>query len=225
MNRYVAALLLMPLFFTTPSRAGVAIGGTRVIYDGAKKETSVSVSNAGKGDAYLVQSWVDGGDKSRKAPFIVTPPLFRIAPDGENILRIVHTGGSLPEDRESVFWLNVKSIPATDSSQPRTNVLQVVVKSRLKLFYRPAGLDGQPQEAYRQLQVSHSGNRLTLSNPTPFYVTLFSLKVDGRDIQDADMVPPKGQTSFTLPSPSLQAVTWQAINDYGGISPAETRQP
>jgi P pilus assembly chaperone PapD len=54
----------------------------------------------------------------------------------------VRTGGSLPEDRESVFWLNVKSIPATDDSVPHNNVLQVVVKSRLKLFYRPAGLEG-----------------------------------------------------------------------------------
>jgi P pilus assembly chaperone PapD len=217
-------LVLAPVFFITHAQASIAIGGTRVIYDGAKKETSVSVSNTGKSDVFLVQSWVDGGDKTRKAPFIVTPPLFRIAPDGENILRIVRTGDSLPTDRESVFWLNVKSIPATDSNQPRVNVLQVVVKSRLKMFYRPEGLEGQPEEAYRFLQVSRSGNHLTLANPTPFYVTLFSLKADGRDIQDADMVPPKGQASFTLPSASLRTVTWQAINDYGGISPAESRQ-
>ncbi|MGM1329379.1 fimbrial biogenesis chaperone, partial [Klebsiella michiganensis] len=81
-----------------------------------------------------------------------------------NILRIVRTGGSLPEDRESVFWLNVKSIPATDDSVPNNNVLQVVVKSRLKIFYRPAGLEGQPETAYHHLSVARSGNRLAVSN-------------------------------------------------------------
>lgn len=173
---------------------------------------------------YLVQSWVDSGEPGDKTPFIVTPPLFRINPGEENMLRIVRTGGSLPQDRESVFWLNVKSIPATDDSKPRTNVLQVVVKSRLKLFYRPAGLEGQPETAYHQLSVARSGNRLTLSNPTPYYVTLFTLKVDGQEIKEADMVPPKGSANFTLPSASVSTVAWQAISDYGGVSQTESRK-
>jgi P pilus assembly chaperone PapD len=172
---------------------------------------------------YLVQSWVDSGERGGKPPFIVTPPLFRINPGEENLLRIVRTGGNLPQDRESVFWLNVKSIPAIDINKQRTNVLQVVVKARLKLFYRPAGLEGQPEMAWGQLAVSRSGNRLTLSNPTPFYVTLFTLKVDGQEIKEADLVPPKGSVSFTLPSARASHVTWQAISDYGGISQPASR--
>ncbi|HGB6406542.1 TPA: molecular chaperone, partial [Salmonella enterica subsp. enterica serovar Oranienburg] len=100
--------------------------------------------NPEKSGVYLIQSWVDGGQKSDRSPFIVTPPLFRINPGEENILRIVRTGGFLPENRESVFWLNVKSIPAMDSRAPDENRLQLVVKSRLKLFYRPSGLKGDP---------------------------------------------------------------------------------
>lgn len=224
MNRYVAialALLLAPFAV----QAGIVIGGTRVIYDGEKKEASASIRNPEKSRVYLVQSWVDNGEEQGgKAPFIVTPPLFRINPGEENMLRIVRTGGSLPQDRESVFWLNVKSIPGTDDSRPRTNVLQVVVKSRLKLFYRPAGLEGRPETAYHLLSVARSGNRLTVSNPSPYYVTLFSLKVDGQEIKSADMVPPKGSVSFPLPSASASGVSWQAISDYGGISQTESRQ-
>lgn len=223
MNRYaVMALALLLASFSV--QAGIVIGGTRVIYHGDKKETSASVRNPEKSGVWLVQSWVDCGLKDGKAPFIVTPPLFRINAGEENILRIVRTGGTLPEDRESVFWLNVKSIPATDDSQPHTNVLQVVVKSRLKLFYRPAGLEGLPETAYHHLAVTRSGNLLTVSNPTPYYVTLFTLKVDGREIKDADMVPPKGSASFNLPSAAASTVTWQAISDYGGVSQTESRQ-
>lgn len=225
MNRYVHVVLVLLLaLFTVHVRAGIVIGGTRVIFDGDKKEVSTSIRNPEKSGIYLVQSWVDNGERGGKAPFIVTPPLFRINPGEENLLRIVRTGGNLPPDRESVFWLNVKSIPSTDDSKPHTNVLQVVVKSRLKLFYRPAGLEGQPETAYRQLSVARRGNRLTVSNPTPYYVTLLTLKIDGKEIKGADMVPPKGSVSFTLPADTVSSVSWQAISDYGGISQMEKRQ-
>lgn len=223
MNRY-AVIALASVLASFAAQAGIVIGGTRVIYDGDKKETSATLRNPDKSGVWLVQSWVDSGVKGSKAPFIVTPPLFRINPGEENILRIVRTGGNLPEDRESVFWLNVKSIPATDDSQPYNNVLQVVVKSRLKLFYRPAGLEGQPETAYHHLSVSRSGNRLTVSNPTSYYVTLFTLKVDGQEIKEADMVPPKGCVSFTLPSATASTVSWQSISDYGGVSQTESRK-
>ena len=225
MNRYADILLALLLaVFTVQARSSPVIGGPSVIYTGAKKEPSASRRNPDRSGVWLVQSWVDSGMKGNKTPFIVTPPLFRINPGEENILRIVRTGGSLPEDRESVFWLNVKSIPATDDSVPHNNVLQVVVKSRLKLFYRPAGMEGQPETAYHHLSIARSGNRLTVSNPTPYYVTLFTLKADGQEIKEADMVPPKGSVSFTLPSATASTVTWQAISDYGGVSQTESRK-
>ena len=225
MNRYADVVLAVALaFLSVQAQAGIVIGGTREIYDAEKKETSDSVRNPERTGVYLVQSWVDSGEQGGKVPFIVTPPLFRINPGEENMLRIVRTGGNLPQDRESVFWLNVKSIPASDDSQLRTNVLQVVVKSRLKLFYRPAGLEGQPESAYHQLSVARSGNHLTVSNPTPYFVTLFTLEVDGQEIKEADMVPPKGSVSFTLSSASASRVTWQAISDYGGVSQTESRR-
>ncbi|STR65440.1 fimbrial chaperone protein [Klebsiella michiganensis] len=98
------------------------------------------------------------------------------------------------------------------------------MKSRLKLFYRPAGLEGQPETAYHRLSVTRSGNQLTVSNPTSYYVTLFTLKVDGQEIKEANMVPPKGSVSFMLPSATVSTVTWQAISDYGGVSQTESRK-
>jgi P pilus assembly chaperone PapD len=54
------------------ANAGVIIGGTRVVYDGNKKEASIDVNNPDK-TPYLIQSWVEtlnGG--AEKAPFIIT---------------------------------------------------------------------------------------------------------------------------------------------------------
>lgn len=65
--------------------AGVIIGGTRIIFDGAKKEASISVNNPDP-TPYLIQSWIDERDGGAgKTPFIITPPLYRLD-SGQKIL-------------------------------------------------------------------------------------------------------------------------------------------
>ncbi|MDU1084752.1 MAG: molecular chaperone, partial [Leclercia adecarboxylata] len=138
---FIAALL----FITTAAHAGVIIEGTRLIYQGDKKEASLGLSNPDNLD-YLVQSWVESADSARnKAPFLITPPLFRLDGKQDNILRVVRTGGTLPTDRESLYWLNIKSIPST-SREESSNTLQIAIKTRIKLIYRPSGINGKPDE-------------------------------------------------------------------------------
>ena len=149
----VAAFLLC----STAAQAGIVMGGTRVIYQEGKREAAISVTNADTHTPYLVQSWVENyaeNDKS-KVPFIVTPPLFRLDPEQNNVLRINFIGASLPGDRESVFWLNVKSISPTP--QGEVNKLQVNIKSKFKIFYRPNGLAGDPAKAWQQLKFTKYG--------------------------------------------------------------------
>ncbi|WP_058912083.1 molecular chaperone [Entomohabitans teleogrylli] len=205
-------------FISTMAQAGIAIGGTRVIFAAEKKEKTVSVKNVGNDSAYLIQSWVENIDGSKKTPFTVTPPLFRINSNSENLLRIVYMGAPLPTDRESIYWLSVKSIPGVDSAKITDNSLQVVMKTRVKLIYRPAGLPGNPEDAGKALQPVRDGNMLVMRNPGPWYVSLYSLSVDGKEIKEADLVPPKGEARFKLPGGVGRNVTWQNINDYGAIS-------
>ena len=100
-------LLSTLLLVAATAHAGVIINGTRLVYQGDKKESSLGLSNPDATD-YLVQSWVDSGGKNlAKAPFLITPPLFRLDAKEDNVLRVVRTGGNLPEDRESLYWLNI----------------------------------------------------------------------------------------------------------------------
>lgn len=47
---------------------GVALSTTRVIYDGGKKEASLTVENHNKNEEFLIQSWIDdvNGNKKRR---------------------------------------------------------------------------------------------------------------------------------------------------------------
>lgn len=198
--------------------AGVVVGGTRVIYEGAKKEATLSINNPEKTNPYLIQSWVENSaaTDSSKPPFLVTPPLFRLDAGQENVLRIIPTR-PLPEDKESLYWLNIKSIPATEQSDQ--NQLLISVKTRIKLIYRPTGLANDAAvEAYKKLTFSRQGNQLRVNNPTPYYIAFFSVKVGNSGIDKAGTVAPQSSLSWTLPAGATGQVSWQAINDYGGIT-------
>ncbi|PFH11521.1 P pilus assembly chaperone PapD [Collimonas sp. PA-H2] len=200
--------------------AGVVVGGTRVVYDGTKREASISVNNPEKATPYLVQSWVEeaSAEGNEKAPFLITPPLFRLDPGQENVLRVIRTGGSFPENKESVFWLNIKSIAA--SEQTDANQLQIAVKTRIKLFFRPPGLSGNAAEAYKALTFQRHGDQLQVNNPTSYYVSFFSVKIGDKEIKDAGMVAPQGTLSWPLPAGASGPVSWEAISDYGGVTAA-----
>lgn len=75
--------------------------------------------------------------KKKQSDFTITPPLFRLNAEKTNALRIFLTENKLPNDRESLFWLNIKTIPATERTE---NSLQIAFKTQMKLIYRPKAL-------------------------------------------------------------------------------------
>jgi P pilus assembly chaperone PapD len=216
------ALLVTTLMSATAVQAGVVVGGTRLVYDGAKKESSLSINNPDKAP-YLIQSWVEtSGGGAEKAPFIVTPPLFRLDAGQENVLRVVRAGGDLPSDKESLYWMNIKSIPSAQK-EANQNTLQIAVKTRIKLIYRPQGVKGTPEEVTEKLSWQRNGNSLQVTNPTPFYMNFQEVKVAGKEVKDVTYVAPGGTASFTLPAGvSGGSVSWRLISDYGGIGQAHT---
>lgn len=210
------AMALLPLTLTSAS-AGVIIGGTRVIFDGAKKEASINITNPDNGP-YLIQSWIDVQDEqSGKAPFIITPPLYRLDGGQKNLERIVMTG-SLPQGQESLFWLNIKAIP---SASKQMNSLQIAVKTRIKLIYRPEALRAStPEEQANKLTWRRAGNTLLVNNPTPYVINFNEITLGNKKLDDVTYVMPSGTARFPLPNgTSGNTLAFKVINDYG--SPGE----
>ncbi|SFU68072.1 fimbrial biogenesis chaperone [Xenorhabdus koppenhoeferi] len=222
---HILLFIVIYIFSTNISFAGVVIGGTRVIYISDQKEASISINNPETDISYLIQTWVQGEHDETKPPFIITPPLFKLTAGNENILRIVKIGNNLPNDRESLFWLNIKSIPAMTKSEQ--NQLQITVKSRFKLFYRPAYLAEYAETAYKTLKFRTDGHKLIAENPTPYYVSFSELAagngVKNYEIQSPGMIPPFEQLSWDVSIKNINKVTWKTINDFGGITPEEKR--
>lgn len=219
MYKRMFSLLLMLMLVNSPATAGVIVGGTRIIFHGAKKETTISVTNPDD-SIWLIQSWVESPDNN-KAPFIFSPPLFRLDGQQKNVLRLIYTGAPLPPDRESLFWANIKSIP---NAADEENILQIAIKTQIKLIWRPASLQKTVSLAeMNQLRWRWLPGKLQVSNPTPYYMNFHSIEVNGKAIADAQWVAPFAVKEYALPQLARSGkVSWRLINDYGAITPPFT---
>jgi P pilus assembly chaperone PapD len=227
---FVGALALV---VATTASASVTMSATRYIYPSAAKEITSKVSNVGKLPA-LTQVWIDDGDEKSTpetvdVPFNVTPPISRIEAGKSQTVRISYTGGALPDDRESPFWLNVLEVPPMPEEGSDQSKMQLAFRYRLKLFYRPKGLAGSSDAAANGLAWSATGSGLKVVNDSAFHVTVNDLKVevDGRVVEmEPFAVNPRSssvlQASEALPGDRPMTVRFQTINDYGGFVPHST---
>lgn len=215
-------LLLLLSIGVLPARAagGIALGATRVIYPADAKQSSLALSNSNKQERYLINAWIENANGQKEKTFVITPPLFVSEPDSENTLRIIYVGPALASDKETLFYLNVKAIPSMDKKNGEdSNVLQLAILSRIKLFVRPKKLEISAAQAIDKLAFARKGTALSINNPSPYYVTLVNLQLAGKKLENV-MIAPKSTASVALPAAAQGVLSWQSVNDYGAITPA-----
>jgi len=201
------------------SAGGIALGGTRIIYPQDAKQTNVSIQNTSDKSTFLVQSWVEDAQGKKSKDFIATPPLFVSGPKNENTLRLMYTGKLLPKDRESLYYFNAKAVPSADKKALEgKSVLMLAAITRVKLFVRPDGLTPTADAAPAELSFHKQSDKLSINNPTPYYITVTELKVGSHKLSDV-MVAPKDKAMVPLSSGVSGPVTFRTINDYGAVTP------
>lgn len=214
---------------------GVSLGGTRLVFDGSKDAASMTVTNSSAADVWLMRFWVspygeksDDTDTKTKAavPFAVTPPLYRLDPKNAVQLRVNKLVDTLPADRESVFYLNNLAIPPKKGEKIYQKAvqsgLQFAVNTRIKLFYRPAAINdaNAVKAAPEKLTVTPAGKTIVVKNPTPWFVTMSQLAVNGKALQtDKDtMVAPFGELSLPV-MVTHGTFSYSTVDDRGMTTP------
>jgi chaperone protein EcpD len=210
------------------SQAALTLSSTRVVFESDKRNVSLIVANPSK-RIFAVQTWVNtaADDATTAVPFLPSPPLFRLNPGKEQQVRINGLPNDLPTDRESLFYFNVQEIPQANADDG--NVLNIALRTRIKLFYRPGQLKEKPFSRLKDLQWSitqtHGKPQLQVHNPTPFHITFATLEVKGNGqqqvIENAEMVAPLSSQTFDLTGTRPRTgwkVEFSVINDYGGFT-------
>lgn len=207
------------------ANAAIALDRTRVIFNGDEKTISLNVTNQNKELPYLAQGWIEDANGTKiESPLTVLPPVQRVEAGDKSQVKIQSLPDitKLPQDRESVFYFNLREIPPK-SSQP--NVLQIALQTRIKLFYRPkalyasrSDLDNPWQE---KITLQRVGDSYQIHNPTAYFVTIVDaakdLKGDTVSNFEPVMIAPKGNATLRGSANTLgvsPVLTY--INDYGG---------
>lgn len=220
----IAAIALS--IVSIPARAALSVVGTRFVYPGAARAQTITARNLGSAPI-LVQIWLDDGNANAdpsglRVPFVVAPPLARLEPQQTLAVRVRAVGDELAPDRESRFWINLLEIPPAG---PAENTLRIAYRLRMKLLYRPQGIAGEPRDAPDRLQWTYADSRprpaLVPVNPTPYYVTLTRVVVQGRAVAlagGAVDVAPFGRSEIPLdmqPGIPEGDIVFDAVDDGG----------
>lgn len=222
----VAGLIIVVwIGFCTPARAGgIALGASRVVHSLGTLESTLGVRNTDSSKTFLLQVWVEHPDGSRSTDFVATPPLHRMAPQSDSVLRVISAGAPLSREKESLYYLNIKVIP--EGKNPIDGdggaYLAIGTVIRIKLFVRPDSVPAITAATGKSLIFNRENERLTISNPTPHYLTLSDLRVGARSLGDA-VIAPAGTATFVLSADDAQEVTWDTVGDGGEMLPARAR--
>ncbi|UXY10873.1 molecular chaperone [Kosakonia sp. ML.JS2a] len=221
--------------------AGVTASSSRVIFTEGQAQQSLMLVNTNDWPV-MVQTWVDNGDAnpapgSVNAPFVSVPPLFSLAPQRMQGIRLIYNQSPLPKDRESVFWLNVYEIPPgapARSLQAQSVVL--TMNTQMKIFWRPKTL-GAPEnlseKVHFRLEDLNGKRKIICQNRSPWHVSFatITLLVAGRaygvEPQPDMMVAPYGEKRYSVAAEAARnralplRVRAEIIDDEGNISVSE----
>lgn len=212
------------ILLTQQVHAAIALDRTRVIFNGDQPSLALTISNQNRSLPYLAQSWIeDAQGKKLESPMTALPPVQRVEPGAKGQIKVQMTGGeaSLPQDRETLFYFNVREIPPKSN---KANTLQLALQTRVKMFYRPQAIAiarGNDNEAQKKLTLTRQGDSYQVNNPTPYYITLVSASSSAKGKNLANfkpvMVAPKSNAMLGSPASELgNQPVLTFINDFGG---------
>ena len=210
----------MPVICSFSGHAGIVIYGTRVIYPAEKNEVLVQLMNQGERSS-LVQSWIDDGNTSLppekiNVPFMLTPPVAKIPGDSGQQLKIKKMPNTLPNDKESLFFLNVLDIPPNNPDSAGKNVLKFAMQNRIKLFYRPKGISAVNKNTFHKLALTRSGNSYSIRNDAANWVTVTEVKANNVKINNESiMLAPLSSANVALKNTNANQYKMTIIDDHG----------
>ncbi|UUR72866.1 fimbria/pilus periplasmic chaperone [Enterobacter asburiae] len=227
MNKHCLTLMMSALsliMLVQEANAAIALDRTRVIFNGDKSSMVVTITNQNKSLPYLAQAWVEDAEGNKiESPLMALPPLQRVEPGAKGQVKIQSMGDAvkLPQDRESLFYFNVREIPPK-SSKP--NTLQLALQTRVKLFYRPSAIvieHGTENDAFKKITLTKSGNGYQINNPSTHFVTIVAASAteNGKDVSSFKpiMVSPKDNAQMSVNAAELGThPVLSFINDFGG---------
>lgn len=198
---------------------------TRVVYQSDQASVSIQVNNDSP-KTYLLHAKVIHPDEAEtfSREFHFNPGVLELGPKQKRLITLRRIGGDFPTDRETLRYVMGTFIPLADNKGQKTPDVALALMLRMKLFIRPASL--QMEDAVDanadKLEFSLQNDRLTIKNPTPYYLTFNEITTNTGEAVltgDARMIAPFDSVSVELKQPKISKIRWTLVNDGGYFTP------
>ncbi|WP_230479594.1 fimbrial biogenesis chaperone [Izhakiella capsodis] len=175
-------LVLAMLAGSFSAIASMTISGTRIIFPQAKKEVNIWTNNNGT-KPVSVRVWIDNDSQTTnlndaRISFIVIPSVYRLEVGKGQDVRLSYNGMALPQNKESVLWLNMSENPLPSTSSPDKQQFALAFLTKVKIFYRrdalPESNSANERKKLEWQAVSDpvNGVGIKLNNTKPYYFIL-----------------------------------------------------
>ncbi|HFT1740460.1 TPA: fimbria/pilus periplasmic chaperone [Vibrio vulnificus] len=214
-NKKLYLLALASWLFANQVWASLVMDATRYIYKGGTETLTLTVTNNAK-VAFGAQMWVENIVENDTRPtFIVTPPFYKIKEESKQVVRVMKVSDHLPTDKESIYWLNLQEIPPKKEGSG----LALAIRTRVKLIYRPEGLDAARKGAEQGVKIEYLPGEQWLVNSTPYIFSIGEVSdVNGKpiaftkaDVEKLGMFMPGDRINVT----GHKVNAFWSLNDYG----------
>ncbi|MGL5953154.1 MAG: fimbrial biogenesis chaperone [Providencia rustigianii] len=196
---------------------GVSLNQSRIIYSQKDKSQVMQVHNDTASPILVQTSILDDVDGKIVDNFILTPPLFRVDARSEFAARVLPNNiANLPKDRESIFYLKARAIPAIKKEEEKDKPSLVFVTAFvIKLIYRPEIISEPNLNDYKKINLVKKNNKWQFENTTPYYMTLVGLTIDGEMNQESLLLKPFSHYEIGKNINNPSTVSWYFLNDFG----------
>lgn len=217
MKNVIMFCLLFAFLPVNNAFSGVIIGGIKFIYKEEQAGMKIFLSNRSNQE-FLINSKLLTFKGGAQSYFFISPPLFKINAGRDNYLKVLKTQTPPPSDRESMFILSVAAIPQIKSLSTNENAVQIAVRNKLVFIYRPLSVPDITDSTYKLLKWSKNNHGLHITNPTPHYITLSRIYINGVKYIKNITIEPYSDVELHKCNTTRCTISWSAIDDTGKAS-------
>jgi fimbrial chaperone protein len=215
--RALAAAVAL-LAFSCDGFAGATFGlaPMRVELSAASPTAILTVNNSGEAPVTIqvqAYTWTQPGGKDvyeETRGFIVSPPIFTIAPGGSQVVRVA-LRGKPPADIEQAYRLIFREVPPTEETSGDRALFRIALNMNIPLFVAPTAGTTAPKPAFVLEASVDAPRRLSIRNDGTGNLRLSALTVRQGDDklaeQDVFVVLPGSTRYIVLPKGRVKSGT------------------
>ncbi|CAO95432.1 fimbrial biogenesis chaperone [Erwinia tasmaniensis] len=212
--KFVTYLKIFSVYFFLISgvtHAAVVMNASRIVMEDTTEKTII-FDNTSE-NPFIVQV---EADNKEKPDFIAVPPVFKIKEKGGQTVKVKLLSSQLPQDKESLFYLNFTQIPGVRKDENGDDRLNIIIRSRLKIIYRPASVNAFSAKDENKISYRLQSGTLVISNKSPNILSIREISNGKRILAEQVTLLPGENHSTVLKDNHLSGpLNAVIINDYG----------